>query len=424
MIRHRLLLAILVTVVAAVSSPTAAARVELILGTHFGPSKHGDLLADYIADYNAIQSDVLVSHHMSRGWEGSYNEQFLVQAAAGAGPDIVHTPTGSLRTYTSMKLLSPPSPQVTEQLKSKLLPGARTLASLDGIFYGPPTENQMRALLLNGYLFEQLGLSREAPKTWDGLASLARKIRRISADGQVEIAGLLYDGRHAPYRSLGWSNGADLVDPAGLQATINTSAWRETFQFLRDLAADQTLIVRGFSEFAVKDQAGMMLAPGPWVRSNFINRRGADWFELVSTAPLPPGRTGRPVAEQYGYVFAVTTQCKYQLEAWRFLTWLTADRSREGTTRMGNVMAVLGSVPVTEDDVRYQPLMKEPFFQGFYHIVADGYTKTGSHLPPISIPMNEEMEPAILGQSSVESALERLQYRTQALLDEYNAKRK
>lgn len=333
-----------------------------------------------------------------------------------------------------MGLIAPPPRSVAQAMQGAFLPGAIGLATVDGVFFGPPTENMMRGLLLNERLFEEAGMVPEAPVTWAQLAAVSRKLRRVSVDGKLEVTGLFADDGHqsafmGPIVSLAWSNGAQFVGSSGTQVTVNTGPWRETFHFLQSMFVDGSAAARGQHGgrwFFREEQAGMELAAGPWLRHRYGGWRGYDWLHQIASAPLPAGSTGRPVSHHYGYVLAVTTHSQHPQRAWEFIRWLTTERQKNGTTRMGSVTAHLGSIPVTRDDALNHPLVREKFLQGFMEIVSQGYTRTTTQLPNINFfgILHDHMRPALRGETSVEGALDDVQRVLQASLQEYLAREK
>ncbi|HET7558809.1 MAG TPA: extracellular solute-binding protein [Limnochordia bacterium] len=384
------------------------------------------LLSRYVAEYNAQQSQVKIELVQSSGFADSVNPQFLVQAAAGSAPDIIHTPASSLAQYgDQLHFVQPAPPTVAADLRKAFLPGALTLATVKGILYGPPTENQIHAMALNGAVFEQDGLEVKAPSTWTELAALAHKIQRVSADGKLQVAGVEIIPRRSTL-SMAWSNGGEVVNTAGDAVTTDTSAWTEMVLFLSGLVRDGSAVVNGslFNE----EKAGIRLGTAPWMRGGYLSASGEASYDKLVTAALPPGSTGRPVAEQYGYVIAVTSSAKDPAAAWNFVEWLAAQRTPEGKTRMGSVMASLGSIPTNLDDLRNQPTQQDPYLKGFIDILSKGETRTANDLPPLGIGIDNELEDqlttAIQGELEVNNALEKMTKDLQSRLDDYLNKQK
>jgi multiple sugar transport system substrate-binding protein len=405
------------------SSPiTTSAPIELTLATHWGPGAQYDLLMRYLEEYNAMQSNVIISHLQSSGFSAAINEQFLVWAAAKAAPDIIHVPSSSLLQYGHQLGLLMPVPQaLASELREKYIPSTLSLATVKGVLYGPPTENQMHALTLSGAVLDQVGVPALPPRTWDELVVTARKIRRVDADGKLTIAGIeLIDAR--TIISMGWSNGAELLNATETAFTLDTPAWQETIEFLRRLVESELAVIGG-SMFN-RERAGIRLGAAPYMRKNYVRDSGQDSYARLVTAPLPPGRTGQPVAEHYGYALSVTASSKHSAEAWKFVRWLAVERLPEGTTRMGDVMAALGSIPVTYDDLRNQPTRKEQYLFGFSDILTKGYSRNMNDTPPLNV-RNElaaQVLPALQGKESAQSALLKAQHSLQTRLNEYLAK--
>ena len=398
-----------------------AQPVELTIATHWGSGTHLGLLLDYIREYNEMQSDVVVVHNQSAGFSGTPNEQFLLQAAAGAAPDIVHFPDNGLRLYAGdLGLIVPPPPAVRSRLEEVFLPGALSLSTLDGVLYGPPTENQMHGLALNGVVFREAGVAPDPPQLWDELASLARRVRRIGPDDAVQVAGAEMISTRT-ILSLAWGNGAEIFDEGQRRATLESDAWVETVRFLADLVQSGSAIL-GNGQTFYEEKAGILLGAAPWMRNNYVAASGEESYAQLVTAEMPAGRSGRPVAEAWGYVLGVTKLSEHQTEAWQFIEWLTTATTERGTTRMGDVMAALGSIPATYPDFYNQPSRNEAFMLGFGEIVTKGYTRRLDVLPlrvPIRNSIGLGIEPALRGEASERAVLAEVQRLLQNALDEY-----
>lgn len=416
---HLVLAGILLVLAAGVGS---AEPVELSFAAHWSSGPQYDLLQKYIEEYNAMQSDVKVQYIQSEGFAQAVNEQFLLASSTGLAPDIVHVPSRSLVQYGSLLgLLVPPPPALVDVLQDKFLPGALALTTVRGVLYGPATENQMHGMALNGVVFDNAGVATDPPTSWSELAAVARRLRRVSADGQVEVAGIEMVAART-ILSMAWSNGAKILNEANTEFTLTSDAWHETIQYLADLVKTDAAIIGSGSEFD-HEKAGIKLGAAPWMRGGYINRSGEASYARLVSAPLPAGKTGEPASEQWGYALTVSSSSKHPDKAWKFIEWLTTKETERGTTRMGDVMAALGSIPNTYIDLENQPARNEQYLAGFGNIVADGYTRTLNSAPPIGADIrntiSEQVLPALNSEMSVQNALIEAQRVLQASLDEY-----
>lgn len=411
---------LVVVLVVAAMSLLAEARVELSLAAHWGPGgiEH-ELLNRYIHEYNAQHADVHVSYGVSSGLATGVDEQLLLKASVGIAPDIIHVSSRSLLQYgIRLGLLVPPPPDVEQIIRAAFMPGALTLNTVDGVLFGPPTENQMHAMTLNGTVFDEAGMAMEPPRSWEELADFGRKIRRMSADGRQEVAGieLLHD---RTILSMAWSNGAELLNADRTAFTLTGEAWTRTIRFLSDLVAEGVAVIS--NDLFDEERAGMRLGSAPWMRSNYLAVSGEASYARLVTAPIPAGHTGVPASEQYGYVLAVTTSSQHPDEAWAFINWLTTAPTDRGTTRMGDIMAALGSIPSTYLDLANQSSRYEPYLFGFSDILSHQYTRTINHVPAVGLDVRNtiaaQVLPAIRGEISVQRALMEAERILQGSLD-------
>src|SRR5690606_13072544 len=107
---------------------------------------------------------------------------------------------------------------------------------------------------------------------------------------------------------------------------------------------------------------------------NFL-ARGREFYESMGSSLVPVPEAGMtPAAGAGGWLFSVMATSKHKEIAYDFLTWLNTEALPDGTTRMGNALAHIASIPVTYDDLMNQETMRDPFMAGFVAAVANGYT--------------------------------------------------
>lgn len=426
--KTHLSLCILALITALIATPQVAAEgVTLTLLSHYTSGHpHGQALQQYIAEYEALNPGIEIEHVFTTVDE--FLDRLMVSAAADSAPDIMHIAGYMLGELAEAGIIAPLPPHVLGEITPAYLPGALDLATYRGKLWGYPTEFMPRALVYNQVLFNLSGLSSEPPKTWEDLSTYAAKLTRAGSDGTIHVAGfgvpLARSGQH-PFGtlfSLARPLGGRFLSDDGRHAAFNSPAVDETLEFLYDLvsrgraiAADWIVLDMRASELA------MTVAPGPYWKTEFQSE-GESFYAGIKTALIPvPQAELDPAAASYGWLYAVSSKAANPSEAYRFLTWLNTKELEDGRTRMGNILAHLGSLPVTVADFETQDTVRDPFMQGFVEAASRGYTfadPTASNTPQMYRIIDTMLRNVVQGVEPPASALVKAEHEVQVLLDE------
>lgn len=133
-----------------------------------------------------------------------YNEQLLSALAAGTGPDVFEIGDRDLPKFSSIVVPFPTSTTAFGLLQlSQLFPDVvqQDFVS-DGQIYGLPFSIDTLAMVYNKDLFNSAGIATP-PKTWNEFDADITRLRKINAQGQIQVAGAAIGGSaasvpHAP----------------------------------------------------------------------------------------------------------------------------------------------------------------------------------------------------------------------------------
>ncbi|HEX6972382.1 MAG TPA: extracellular solute-binding protein [Limnochordia bacterium] len=353
-----------------------AANIEIFVANHYPPgTPHGTLLHRYFEEYQRLHPNVQFAHSPRTTAEDI--SKILILFAAGTPPDIILVPQLFLIEYVNAGLVAPVPHQVARRIRSSYVPGAVALATYQGAIYGFPTENMPEAVVYNSRVFSDAGLVEQAPRTWPELRQIARKLTQRTGDGRFERAGygiLAHDTPNLAYLlTYSWGHGGDPVSSDARRVRFSDPTVIDAVDFLITLyREDQTAVLGspGFSE----NKLGMFFSPGPWIAAS-LRRVGDTFYDGLRSALPPVGSTQERVATMYGYLWVVSKETEHPQEVYDFLFWLNTEVTEKGTTRMGDVMEALGSIPNTQADARNQPSMREPFMRGFLEALTTGVAR-------------------------------------------------
>lgn len=404
--------------------PARAAQVTLtVMGAYPPGQTAGDVLEAYIQEYQRLNPHIAVEHLPRTGTDQEAMEQIYVRTAAGIPPDIVFIPQPFLTDYVVRDIVAPVPGTYADRIRTSYLPGALYLAEYQDNLYGFPTELMSQGLAYNSVVFNQAGLPDEAPQTWEELRDFARKIALRRDDGTLERAGYGIMDYATPVIAFiltySRSHGGNPVSSDLRSVNFSEPQSVDSVAYLKALYLEDRTAVLGLPGWA-EDKLGMFFAHGPWQAQGF-RLVGPEFYSGLRSALPPAGPVGR-VTTFYGYLWAVTPYTAHPQEAYDFLFWLSTEETERGTTRMGDVLEALGSIPVTPADARNQPSMQEPFMQGFLAAIT---SEAATPIPPIPAWLESFLElgtlarQAIIGELPEVEAMRRADQFIQLRIDEY-----
>jgi multiple sugar transport system substrate-binding protein len=188
--RHRLIgvLLLIVLLCGVLGGNHALARTKITLWTFSGGTEayqraHESLLPEFAKAFPDVDLEI--------SYIPNTKEKFLVAYAAGAAPDIISLRTADQASLIELGMVAPVIPAAfgvnsKAELERKLLPGTvQTLNYRDGQMYFMPTEISVFGLFVNNDILAQSGVAG-APKTWEELMAMGKKLVRINSTGQYE----------------------------------------------------------------------------------------------------------------------------------------------------------------------------------------------------------------------------------------------
>lgn len=123
---------------------------------------------------------------------------------------------------------------------SNFLSGMLVSTQWNGKYYGVPLNRSVPVLFYNKTLLTQAGI-QNPPKTWDELATDAKKLTAGSGDTKVYGYGPLVDWW--PWESMVWSSGSELLSSDGTKATFNTPELKRVLTLQQNLVNNKNALV-------------------------------------------------------------------------------------------------------------------------------------------------------------------------------------
>ncbi len=400
----------------------AQARIELTMVTHWNTAvTQGALLQQYIDEYNSLQDEVHITLISDPAASGT--EKIFLWHTAGTMPDILPVSQVNIPQFVQSGIISPMPDHIIQVLEENFLPGALQLTSHRGQIWGYPTENMPNAFTYDLIDFNNKGIGDQFPETWEELLAVAQRLTEYDGEGNITRAGFGWnqDFRRniAMLMVLTWREGGELFTDNDTKVHFTSEPVQRAVNFLTEIVHERN-IVRYGGNHSHSVQA-IRWAPGPYVRSSILAESGPERLAEIRSARLPLSPDGKRTVPNYGWVIAVPTATPYKEQVHDFLIWLTTDVLPDGTTRMGNVLTLLGSIPNTLTDIYSQPVLQDPFMAGFVAPMMDNDVRSWP-MPPNSNGVFSTMNRAIsdiLNQVDAPmNILTNLQSQVQQLIDE------
>lgn len=323
--------------------------------------------------------------------------QLLVQgAAAGELPDIALIDNPDFHRFAALGVLADLTEHISAWGEAELYyPGHWSSTVYEGVNYGVPCFSNCLAWWTNTEMKAAAGL--ETPTTWDELRTAAKAL------SSREHYGMAVSGRHTEegafqFLAFLWSAGSDL-------ATLNDVGGQKALQLWVDLVNEGSMSqgILGMGQWAVKDEFGnrraAMMLNGPW---NIPDMRASypDVQWEVSAIPMDQQATSILGGENYG----ITRDSANVDAAWEYVAWT---QQPENYSTFIKELAMFPS----RSDVAADPYWAEdPVLSVFLEQIKIARARAyGANYGEMSNALQDAMQAALTGQSSVKDALDRAQ---------------
>ena len=325
---------------------------------------------------------------------GDFRTLLIQGAAAGELPDIVLIDNPDFHGFAALGVLADLTEQVSAWGKADLyFPGHWSTTVYQGANYGVPCFSNCLAWWMNTDMKAAAGV--ETPTTWDELKTVAAA---LTSDDQF---GVVMDADHSEqgvfqWLPFLWSAGSDL-------ATINDEGGQKALQLWVDLVNEGSMSqgVLGWDQWAVKEEFGnlraAMMLSGPWFIPE-MNNSYPDVPWEVSAIPKDQMFTSILGGENYG----ITKDSPNIDAAWEYIAWT---QEPENYTQF---IQDLGMFPSRSDVAEDPYWVDDPVLSIFLEAVKVARARAyGAQYLEISNAVQDAMQAAISGQSTVKEALDR-----------------
>jgi len=277
------------------------------------------VLAPLISQYEQQNPHVKIEYQKMAPQD--YREKLLARSKNGQGPDIFRFHNTWLPEIKEVVAPLPDSVMTNREFENTFYKVHQKDLKVDNHYYGLPLMIDGLVLICNDNLFKKAGISK-APLTWDELTDTVTKLTVKDRDGKLITAGI----------ALGTaSNIEHFSDILGLMLVQNGSNLKELDQM------DAAGALESYRKFAepphsfwdenmpnsltafIQEKVAMIFAPS-W-EILVIKSANPDINLKVVPVPSVPGAASVSIANYW--VEGVSRFSRSQIEAWKFLRFLT-----------------------------------------------------------------------------------------------------
>ncbi|MCM0651040.1 ABC transporter substrate-binding protein [Clostridium swellfunianum] len=168
--------------------------------------------------------------------EADYFTKLISSLATDAAPDVFQVQSGFISRLAKVGSIKPLDESVlpTNNVKNDFISAAVDGLTVDGKYYGLPTDIQTIVLYWNKDLVSAAGLDAEkGPKTWDEMREWAKKLTK-SEGGKMTQSGWGEKGYNPEVQALMVQNGGKLVDSNGKYVFADDEKSVEAIKFMVD----------------------------------------------------------------------------------------------------------------------------------------------------------------------------------------------
>lgn len=397
------------------SAPASSKPVEIDFWYALG-GRNGEIIQEMVKKFNDSQKDIVVK----ASYQGSYYEnhsKVLAAVSAGNQPDVTMVEVGSIGAFADAKVLEELEPY-TNGAEKKYIPGLLGNSYWKDKLYAIPFNRSTPLLYLNRDMLKAAGLDPEGPKTWEELRQYAKTLTKKEGD-KTATYGFSTAIDIWFYEALVFQSGGSILTEDNKALAINSEAGKAPIEFWTGMLKEGIMKAPPGEKYNAWDVAKQDFLNG---QVGMIFTSTGDLRGLKENAKFDVGAAFMPANKSYGaptgganLVILAKSSDEEKKAAWEFINWMT------DTAQTVPFSLESGYMPVTTEAVESAEMKaayeKEPNFQ-----VAVKQLEYASPRPMVpgykelQEVIMTEIQRAVLGQATVDEALQKADEKGQKLL--------
>ncbi len=250
-----------------------------------------------------------------------YREKLIERSKNGQGPDMFRYHNTWLPMLKEVVASLPHTVMNTNEFERTFYPVAQKDLKIDNFYYGLPLEIDGLVLVYNDDMLKRSGFTNP-PQTWEDIVSYATSISLKDSSGKIITSGIaLGTASNVEHFSeiFGWmllQNGGDLTKVSMGEGLDVLQAYRK-FAELPNNVWDETM--PNSTTAFIGGKVAMIIIPS-WEIS-LIKLVNPELNIKTAVLPIIPG--GNKLSLANYWVEGVSKMSKNQIDAWKFLKFLT-----------------------------------------------------------------------------------------------------
>jgi multiple sugar transport system substrate-binding protein len=261
-------------------------------------------------------------------WNAAH-EKLLTAFAGRALPDMCQLGNTWIPEFRQLDALEDLDPWIAQSAvvrSSAYFPGVWESNVIDSAAYGVPWYVDTRLLFYRTDLLAAVGFQR-APRTWDEVREVGRRIRAAAPGGDRYAILLPVNNEWQPIVLFAMEGGSALLRDGDTRGDFGGPAFRRSLTEFREFFASgwaprgTRQIINVYQQFAEGYFA--MYITGPWNVAEFTRRLPAELQGSWATAPLPGRGDTVGVSLAGGSSLVMFRSSLRKPEVWKFVEYLS-----------------------------------------------------------------------------------------------------
>ncbi len=296
--------------------------------TYWGLWDEKEVFEPLIQEYEQKNSNVTISYEKMAPEE--YRDRLIARSQTGNGPDIFRYHNTWLPEIQEVVSTLPTEIMTNEEFESTFYPIHSKDLKIGDKYYGIPLMVDGLVLIYNDALLNQAGLV-EPPAVWVGENDVLSAVSKLTVrnNGGTLITSGMAIGTANNIDHFGEIYGVLLLLNGGDLKELDQPEAAEALQLYRRFAEENYWNETMSNSIASFIQGRTAMVFGPTWQVADIKSQNPDL--QVKVAQIPKGLDGTTVSVASYWVEGVNRFSKNQVEAWKFLKFLS---SKEGETKL------------------------------------------------------------------------------------------
>ena len=323
-------------------------------------------------------------------------QQIITSSSGDAAPDVMRIDNTWVAEFAKLGALQDVSGfEDFDAVKADMMDAPMATNYYNEGYYGIGLDTTTTVAVWNMDMLKQYGIT-EPPTTMEGLVAMAKEHNDSANEKWAFTIAGTYTWAMLPYF---WGLGGELTDESFTAATgylnsdASVNALDTIAQWYKDGIISHAII--GEQPDAWGGMTGgqyAMISEGPW----FFSSNDTD-FECRTT--VMPAGAGGSVSIVGGQDVVMSSNCKNQDAAWKFMKYLASEEAQLA-------MAEAGMIPVTRSAVEKMNISETPYLEAYLDQLETAKPRTPSaNWGQIDTLLGNAFEKAIRGEVSAKDAL-------------------